>query len=139
MTKDALLYVGQKAFIKKGDEVLILNDPNEGLDFPGGKIQEGEKSLEKSLQREVFEETGLEINILNPFTTWTSVFPPKHNKADQRIILIGYHCEYVSGEVKISHEHDNFKWVNKNNYTELDDGTFYFEILKKYFNSFGEN
>ena len=40
--KDALFCVGQKAFIEKDGKVLVLNDPEEGLDFPGGKIQVGE-------------------------------------------------------------------------------------------------
>ena len=39
MKKDALFCVGQKAFIDKNGEILILNDQIEGLDFPGGKIQ----------------------------------------------------------------------------------------------------
>ena len=42
MKDDALFCVGQKAFIEKEGKVLILHDPVEGLDFPGGKIQEGE-------------------------------------------------------------------------------------------------
>ena len=42
MNDDALFCVGQKAFIEKDGKVLILNDPGEVLDFPGGKIQDGE-------------------------------------------------------------------------------------------------
>lgn len=133
MNPDALLYVVQKAFIRKGDEVLVLNDPAEGLDFPGGKIQEGESDLGESLKREVREESGLEITIRKPFATWTEVFPPNHRLAGHRVVLIGYACEYVSGNVKISEEHDNFKWVTKENYTAVDDGTSYFGILEKYF------
>ncbi|PIR87549.1 MAG: hypothetical protein COU10_04035 [Candidatus Harrisonbacteria bacterium CG10_big_fil_rev_8_21_14_0_10_45_28] len=59
MKKDALFCIGQKAFIEKDGKILILNDPTEGLDFPGGKIQEKEardadaSSLSRSLQREV--------------------------------------------------------------------------------------
>ncbi len=42
MEKDTLFCVGQKAFIEKDGKVLVLFDPIEGLDFPGGKIKEGE-------------------------------------------------------------------------------------------------
>ena len=44
MKNDVLLCVGQKAFIKKDGKVLVLfaSDPGSPLDFPGGKIQEGE-------------------------------------------------------------------------------------------------
>ena len=51
MKNDALFCVGQKAFIEKDGKVLILGDPTEGLDFPGGKIQDGEaKDAELLLQ-----------------------------------------------------------------------------------------
>jgi 8-oxo-dGTP diphosphatase len=135
MKEDALSYVVQKAFIKKGDEVFVLNDPEEGLDFPGGKIQEGEDNLENALKREVLEETGLEIAIDSPFITGTEVFPPTHRLAGKRVILIGYKCNYINGEVVLSEEHNNFKWITRDNYNEVDDGTSYFGILSKYFST----
>lgn len=35
---DSRFYVSQKALIQKRDSVLVLFDPIEGIDFPGGKI-----------------------------------------------------------------------------------------------------
>ena len=139
MKNDALFCVDQKAFIERDEKVLILNDPVEGLDFPGGKIQEGEAkdgntpSLIRSLQREVMEETGLEIEVLNPFAIWYHEFPKNHRNYGKVIYLVAFKCKYVSGELKLSDEHDNFKWVNKSNYKEVDDGSNYFDILRKYF------
>jgi len=133
MKEDEIFYVGQKAFIKKGDETLVLGDPIEGLDYPGGKIQEGETDLVESLKREVREETGLEISVGEPFATWTNTFPDGHRLAGKQVFLVAYKCEYLSGEVKLSHEHDKFSWVNKTNFKEVDDGTSYFDILEKYY------
>jgi 8-oxo-dGTP pyrophosphatase MutT (NUDIX family) len=133
MQKDGLFYIAQKAFIKKGNEVLVLGDPEEGLDYPGGKIQEGEIDSTKSLQREVMEETGLEISVGEPFVTWLNVFPENHHLAGKQVFLVGYKCEYISGEVTLSHEHNSFSWVNKDNFTNVDDGSSFFEILKKYY------
>lgn len=133
MKEDALFYVGQKAFIEKDGEVLVLGDPIEGLDYPGGKIQEGEVDLVESLKREVREETGLEISVGEPFATWTNIFPSQHRLAGKRVFLVGYKCIYVSGEVILSNEHDKFSWVTKDNFNTVNDGTSYFEILKKYF------
>ncbi len=133
MKEDALFYVGQKAFIQKGNDVLVLGDPIEGLDYPGGKIQEGETDLVESLKREVREETSLEISVGDPFVTWTNTFPKQHRLAGKKVFLIGYKCEYVSGEVNLSNEHDKFSWVNKDNFMSVDDGTAYFEILKRYY------
>lgn len=133
MKEDVQFYVGQKAFILRGNEVLVIGDPQEGLDFPGGKIQEGETDLVESLKREVREETGLEIEVGAPFVTWTNTFPSHHKLAGKQVYLVGYRCNYVSGEVRLSDEHDKFQWVTRDNYKNVDDGTTYFDILHKYF------
>lgn len=133
MAKDQLLYVGQKAFIDKGGEVLVLNDPQLGMDYPGGKVQEGETDFKETLRREVREETGLEIEVGDPFFQWYIEFEEGHRNAGKKVYLVGFRCKYVSGEVKLSDEHDKLKWVNKDNYKELDDGSDYFKALVKYF------
>ena len=139
MKNDALFCIGQKAFIEKDGKVLVLNDPVEGLDFPGGKIQEGEakdgdaSSLTRSLQREVMEETGLKIGVRNPFAVWYHEFPKNHRNYPKVVYLIAFRCKYKSGELKLSEEHNNFKWVDKSSYQEVDDGSDYFDVLKKYF------
>ena len=141
MSKDALLCVGQKAFIEKDGRILILNDPIEGLDFPGGKIREGEpkeedaSSLIRALQREVMEETGFTVEVLNPFTVWYHEFTKEHRNYPKVVYLVGFRCKYISGELKISDEHDNFRWVDKTNYKELNDKSGYFNALQKYFTS----
>src|SRR3989338_8374048 len=139
MKDDALFCIGQKAFIEKSGKVLLLFDPVEGLDFPGGKIQEGEAkdgdalSLIKSLQREVMEETGLEIEVFNPFAVWYHEFPKNHRNYPKVVYLVGFKCKYKSGELKLSEEHNDFRWVDRNNYKEVDDGSDYFDVLEKYF------
>ncbi|HEY4509018.1 MAG TPA: NUDIX domain-containing protein [Candidatus Paceibacterota bacterium] len=139
MKNDALFCVGQKAFIEKDGKVLVLFDPVEGLDFAGGKIQEGEavdadaSSLVLSLKREVMEETGLEIEVYNPFAVWYHEFPKTHRNYPKVVYLVAFRAKYVSGDVKLSEEHNNFRWVDKNNYKEVDDGSDYFDVLEKYF------
>ncbi len=133
MEDDKLFYVGQKAFIEKGGQVLVLIDPDLGLDFPGGKIQEGEADFDVSLKREVKEETDLDIKVGDPFTRWFFKFRKGHRNEGKEVYLVGFRCSYVDGEVKISEEHSEFKWVNKNNYGTLDDKSGYFRALRKYF------
>lgn len=139
MKNDALFCVVQKAFIEKDGKVLVLNDPIEGLDFPGGKIQEGEAkdgeatSLIDALKREVREETGLEIEVFDPFAVWYHEFPKDSRNYGKVVYLVAFKCRYISGELKLSSEHDNSKWVDKNTYKEVDDGSDYFDVLRKYF------
>ncbi len=131
MANDQLLFVGQKAFIDKDGEILVLTDPQLGVDLPGGKIKEGELDLVKALKREVKEETNLDIEIARPFTTWMIEFPPDHRNQG-KVFLVGYECKYISGEVALSSEHSEYKWVNKNNYQQLPrDG--HFKAIEEYF------
>ena len=138
MDKDKIFYVGQKAFIDKGGKILVLIDPVYGLDFPGGKIQEGENNLIESLKREVREETNLEIEVENPFFVWHFTFPfhPEHRNSGKTVYLVGFRCRYISGDFIISDEHEKFMWVDKSNYKELNDGSDYFKALEKYFSNY---
>lgn len=100
----------QKALIKKQNKYLVLqrslkDDSNPGKwDFPGGNIGEGE-DLNTALAREVFEEAGLTIKIIRPLKLKSFV-------SKKNCIAVVYETEYVSGDVKISDEHNTFKWVS---------------------------
>lgn len=134
MADEQEFFVGQKAFIEKDGQVLVLLDEF-GVDFPGGKIQEGEDNLAEALQREVTEETQLQITIGSPFITWHSTVKKNKNPNNigKKTFLVGYLCQYVSGEVTLSDEHDSYRWVNKSNYKELADNSSHFQALEKYF------
>lgn len=134
MAQDQEFYVGQKAFISRpGGEVLVLLLKDNKVDLPGGKLQVGEEDLTAALQREVKEETGLTVTVKEPFYSWHFQFHEKHSQAGKKVFLVAYMCEYVSGEVKISSEHTGYKWVNKENYKEIDDGSKHFLALDYYF------
>lgn len=133
MAQDKLFYVGQKAFIEKDGKVLVLQ-ASDGLDLPGGKVQEGEmdsaESLAVSLKREIKEETNLEVEIIEPLFVW----PRKSTKyLGEFLYIVGFRCKYISGDVKVSDEHVSFEWIGKNDYEKLNDGSEYFNALKKYF------
>ena len=134
---DTQMYVGQKAFIKRGDKVLVMRDPkyaingDVGLDFPGGKYRFG-NDIHEELKREIDEETSLKVKIGKPFTTWFAEYldVEKHQK---RVYLVGFICNYVSGEVRLSEEHDKFEWVDRESYRKWYENTDYFKALEEYF------
>jgi 8-oxo-dGTP diphosphatase len=120
-----LFQVGQKAFIARDGEVLVVFFNNDWLDFPGGRIDEGETDIIEALKREVREETSLEVDVGEPFATWLG--------RGGTVYLVGYRCRYVSGQVTLSDEHSSFRWLNRGNFTEVDDDSAPFEALRRYF------
>jgi len=135
MKKDQSFYIGQKAFIERNGEVLVLILPNGWIDFPGGKIQEGETDFDAAFKREVQEETGLTIEIGEFFHRWYFTFDSTHKNAGKKVFLLGFKCAYKKGDVSISNEHIGFKWVNKNNYRKLKENRGHFKALERYFSS----
>jgi 8-oxo-dGTP pyrophosphatase MutT (NUDIX family) len=79
------------------------------------------------------EETGLTVQVGPPFFTWISGYPAGHRNEGKKVFLIAYLCDYVAGDVSLSHEHEKFRWVTRDDYREADDGTQFFQVLEKYF------
>jgi 8-oxo-dGTP diphosphatase len=73
--------------------------------FPKGKMDEGE-TFEECARREVFEETGLECEVLRFVGTTSYV----HRKGRPKIVAY-YLMEMVGGEFTANEEVDELRWV----------------------------
>jgi 8-oxo-dGTP diphosphatase len=71
---------------------------------PGGHLEKDEDP-EKGLQREVREETGLEIEILAVANTWFGLW------RNQPLLAIDYLTAYRAGSVELSTEHSDYRWL----------------------------
>ncbi len=110
--------VATKAFIVNDKNELFIikrrdNDPHKpGVwDIPGGRLELGEDPFE-GLKRETKEETGLEIDILNPLRV-------HHFTRDdgQKITMIVFLCRPLSESqsVILSEEHIEYSWTPMEN------------------------
>lgn len=135
MSEDQQFFVGQKAVIARGGEILVMFDPEFGADLPGGKIKAGELDFVKELKREVSEETTLDISVGNVFATGYFEVPTsaQNKNAGRKIFNVYYACRYESGEVSMSTEHNRYEWVSKENFMEKVDRQLIKDVLAKYF------
>lgn len=132
MIKEQIFYVGQKALIKKDDEVLILTTKEGGIDYPGGKIQTSDKNIIDAFKREVKEEIGLDFEIGRPFFV-QSIKMGKGKHEGKSLYLVFFDCKFIEGNLKISDEHLDFHWVNRDNYYRFNNGSEWFNALDFYF------
>ena len=105
-------YVAIGAAIEKEGKFLVLKRSSEKdvganiWEVVTGRI-EAEEHPEKAVIREVLEETNLAVEIIMPIDT--SFFYRGSKKFP--MIFIIYWCRYLSGELKISWEHSEYKWL----------------------------
>lgn len=124
--------VTQKAvvFRKDGKFLTILRGKTapshpEAWDLPGGALDYGEDPV-AGITREIKEETGLDVKNLKPFDVF----------GDTNVIgfwvTIAYTCEVVSDEVVLSYEHDEFRWVTKDEFLKLPSTPKNINFVNKY-------
>src|SRR5688572_2213825 len=82
-------------------------------EFPGGKL-EGNESFENGLIREIQEELGIQLKVLE-------VLPENvHSYSTDKVIrLIPMRCKIQSGLTRIT-EHKQIKWMNREELLQLD-------------------
>jgi 8-oxo-dGTP pyrophosphatase MutT (NUDIX family) len=109
----ALYQVATKALLFKDDQILVLITPDGYLDFPGGRVDESERDLPwtEALRREVVEELGEQVSIEIGQTLFVSKRQYDKDDKTHYIAAIFFKCKYVNGDIELSDEHANHKWL----------------------------
>ena len=91
-------------------EILLVNSPWRGWEYPGGLIEPGE-TFQQALHREVMEETGVEIEITG--------FVGICKNIERNIVNIDFTARYLRGELRTSEESTEVIWAEPEKAFEL--------------------
>lgn len=94
-------------------------------ELPGGKPDDGE-TLDTAVEREVFEETAMRV------TARRFLAAVAHDLPHRRLIFIAIELLAQTGpaQVKLSNEHDDFRWIDAEDLTELTMAPVQRQLLK---------
>jgi len=100
---------------------LLLHYPSGHWDFVKGKMEEGESTHQTAI-RETKEETGItDITFLENFEEWIEYnFQYQGELVNKKVVF--FLAETKTEKVKISHEHQNYAWMDYN--TSMEKTTF---------------
>lgn len=121
MSQDTKLTVATKAFIKFEKKILILKESkryddgtNDGkFDVPGGRVEPGQ-NFKESLLREIKEETGLNVEVKNPF--FVGEWRPIIKEVPWQIVGIFFECIAKDSQVTLSQDHESYLWIEPKEY-----------------------
>jgi len=107
VTVKALLYYNNKFLIVKRSKI---SQKEYGFwEFPGGRLEFSEDPRE-GLIREIKEEVSIDATIEFPVSIWDHVKPNDH------IVGITFLAKAASDKIVLSDEHDDYKWISKDEF-----------------------
>ena len=114
--------MGVGAIIIENQRVLMVERGGEPLkgwwSLPGGVVETGEL-LETALHREVREETGLEVEIINMVEVFERIMLDSEGKPEYHYILMDYLCRPTGGTLGAADDASKVAWVTESGLAAL--------------------
>lgn len=113
MTEEEMRAAGKAVIVNEKGKILIIKRSGDEThlenlwDVPGGRFDYGEHPHE-GLKREVMEEAGLEVEIIESVKSWTFT-----RDDGQQVFGTTFFCEPEDLEIELGEEHTDFQWLNK--------------------------
>jgi ADP-ribose pyrophosphatase YjhB (NUDIX family) len=107
---------GVGALIIDGNRILLVERGREPLkgywSLPGGAVETGEL-LQDALRREVREETGLEIEVVQLIEIFERIMPGENGRTEYHYILLDYLCHPTGGALAAADDASRVGWFTE--------------------------
>ncbi len=134
--KDIFPQVAVGAVVFNENKVLLVKRSNEPAKdmwaVPGGKILPGE-TMRDALQREVFEETAIQIEVREPVYIFDVIEKDKSSELLFHYVIIDFEADYISGEIKAGDDALSVGWFSRSDISRLNVNKKTVDLLKDKF------
>ena len=119
---DSCIKVCVGAFVRQDKSILLVkrkNPPDEGLwALPGGKVNFGEP-LKRAVEREVKEETGLEVRAVKPIYVFEIFQGNLQEGKGEHFVIIDFLTEYLGGRLSAADDALAAAWIEEEDLPHL--------------------
>ena len=128
--------VGVAGVVFEAGRVLLVergSPPQQGSwSLPGGVLELGE-SLADGLRRELREETGLEVRVLEVVEVFERILQDGAGRVEYHYVLVDYLCEKAGGELRAGDDVRRAEWVERERLGEYEITPGTLEVIEKAF------
>jgi 8-oxo-dGTP diphosphatase len=129
-------YAGVGAIIFRGEEVLLVKRGNPPAlnkwSVPGGLIELGE-SVESSVKREVLEEVGLDVKVIDLVALLDRIILDREDRIEYHYILLDFLCEITGGSMEAGTDAADCRFVALADLCRYDLTTGTEEVIRRAF------
>jgi|SRR5271156_6827246 len=102
-----VIATGRTLLIRRGSA------PLEGQwSIPGGMLELGESVVE-GVRRELAEETGIDVRVLDLIEVFERIIPGEGGRTRYHFVILDYLCEMVSGEARAASDVIDVAWATE--------------------------
>ncbi len=121
--------------IAEGRALLIRrgSPPLEGeWSIPGGMLEVGE-TIEEGVRRELAEETGLEVRVVEFIEVFERIFPDQDGRTKYHFVILDYLCAVESGEARAASDVSDVAWAREEELARYSLTTTATRVIKRAF------
>ena len=115
-------WLGVGGIVFQGDRILLVKrgqEPGLGLwTIPGGAVDVGE-TVERAVKREIEEETGLQVEVLDLVAVFERILPDPQGKILYHYVVLDYLCRVRGGLLKAASDADEAGFFSLNQMSDL--------------------
>jgi 8-oxo-dGTP diphosphatase len=113
--------VGVGGVVIANDRALLIRRGSAPLkgewSIPGGMLEIGE-TLVQGVQRELLEETAIEVKILDLIEVFERISPDKDGRPQYHFVILDYLCEVIRGEARAGSDVTDVAWAEESDLTK---------------------